>query len=406
MINNFNYYTPTKIVFGDNTVCKIGSLASSFGAKKVLIHYGSPRVIKSGLIDSVKNSLEGFNINYVLLGGVVPNPRLELVYQGIDMAKKENVDMIIAVGGGSVIDSAKAIAYGAKYDGDVWDFYLKKSSPKEALPLGVVLTMAATGSEMSNSSVISNDETKEKLGCNSDISRPAFSILDPSLTLTLPLYQTAAGCVDILMHTFERYFTSKGNMLLTDEIAEGLMRTVIDCSIKLKENPKDLDARGEILWAGSLSHNGLTGCGNAGNDFATHKLEHELSAKFDVTHGAGLAALWGSWARYVIDICPERFYRFATKVMNISSYNGDINKEDISKEEMKKLGLLGIEATEDFFKSIDMPTSLKELVPSIKIGDLEDMADRCSNISGGHIGSCKILDREDMLSIYKMAFDR
>lgn len=195
-------------------------------------------------------------------------------------------------------------------------------------------------------------------------------------------------------------------MLLTDEIAEGLMRTVIDCSIKLKENPKDLDARGEILWAGSLSHNGLTGCGNAGNDFATHKLEHELSAKFDVTHGAGLSALWGSWARYVIDICPERFYRFATKVMNISSYNGDISKEDISKEEMKKLGLLGIEATEDFFKSIDMPTSLKELVPSIKIGDLEDMADRCSNISGGHIGSCKILDREDMLSIYKMAFDR
>lgn len=400
MLNNFSYYTPTKIIFGDNTVCKIGSLASSHGASKVLIHYGSDRVKKSGLLSIVQKSLDEQGIQHIGLGGVVPNPRLALVQEGISLAKDEDIDMIIALGGGSVIDSAKAIAYGAKYDGNVWDFYNKKAVAKEVLPVGVILTIAATGSEMSDSSVISNDKTKEKLGYNSDLSRPVFSILDPSLTITLPPYQTAAGCVDILMHTFERYFTSKGNMRITDEISEGLMRTVMDCGIKLRDNPGDLDARGEIMWAGSLSHNGLTGCGNGGNDFATHKLEHELSAKFDVTHGAGLAALWGSWARYIIDECPERFRRFAVNVMNIADDpNGD-------NEQIKKIGLLGINAAEDFFRSIDMPTSLRELGPSITPYDLEDMARRCAAVSGGHIGACKVLDENDMLKIYRMAYER
>lgn len=401
MLNNFNYYTPTKIIFGDNTVYKVGSLADEFGATKVLIHYGSDRVKNSGLLSSVKKSLDDLGIKHIELGGVVPNPRLELVRIGISLAKENKVDMIIALGGGSVIDSSKAIAYGAKYEGDVWDFYSKKSVAKYALPVGVILTMAATGSEMSDSSVISNDETAEKLGYNSDLSRPAFGILDPSLTLTLPPYQTASGCVDILMHTFERYFTSKGNMLLTDEISEGLMRTVMECSIILRDKPDDLDARGEVMWAGSLSHNGLTGCGNGGNDFATHKLEHELSAKFDVTHGAGLAALWGSWARYVIDECPMRFKKFAVNVMNITD---DYTSDD--ENSIKKIGLLGIEAAEDFFKSINMPTSLKELWPDITLSDLEDMARRCASISGGHIGACKVLDENDMLEIYRMAYER
>lgn len=401
MLNNFNYYTPTKIIFGDNTVCELGKLASSFGAKKILIHYGSERVRKSGLLDECIKSLEKAGILYVVLGGVIPNPRIELVRTGVEIAKKENVDMIIAVGGGSVIDSAKAIAYGAKYDGDVWDFYSKKAVATEALPIGVILTMAATGSEMSDSSVISNDESMEKRGYNSDLCRPKFSILDPALTVTLPAYQTAAGCVDILMHTFERYFTSKGNMRLTDEISEGLYRTVMDSAIILRDNPEDLDARGEVMWAGSLSHNGLTDCGNGGKDFATHKLEHKLSAKFDVTHGAGLAALWGSWARYVFDECPERFFRFATKVMHIAC---DIETPD--SDEVKKIGLQGIEATENFFRSINMPTSLHELGVEIDDNDLIDMAKRCAAVNGSHIGSCKVLDESDMLAIYRMAFAR
>ena len=312
-MNNFYYYTPTKVVFGKDTISKVGTMVKKQGSKKVLIHYGTGSVKRTGLLDRVKAALDAENIDYVELGGVVPNPRLSLVYKGIEFAKKENVDLILAVGGGSAIDSAKAIGYGVANEGDVWDFYDRKRTPKASLPVGVVLTIAATGSEMSDSSVITKDEGGIKRGCNNDLCRPVFAIMDPELTMTLPDYQTACGCTDIIMHTLERYFTSKGNMEITDSIAEGLIRTVMKNARILVKEPKNYDARAEVMWAGSLSHNGLTGCGNGGNDFATHGLEHEIGGMFDVAHGAGLAALWGSWARYVYKDCLPRFHRFAVK---------------------------------------------------------------------------------------------
>lgn len=256
----------------------------------------------------MKASLDDAEVDYIELGGAVPNPRLSLVYEGIELAKKEGVDFILAVGGGSAIDSAKAIGYGVANEGDVWDFYDRKRQATGCLPIGVVLTIAATGSEMSNSSVITKEEGWVKRGYSSDYGRPRFAIMNPELTMTLPDYQTACGCTDILMHTMERYFTNGGNMEITDSIAEGLMRIVIENARILVRDPKNYDARAEVMWAGSLSHNGLTGCGAVvGGDFASHALEHEIGGIYDVAHGAGLAAIWGSWARYVYKDCLPRF---------------------------------------------------------------------------------------------------
>ena len=391
-MNSFNYYTPTKVIFGRGAQDKVGEMVRAQGCKKVLIHYGMGSVKRSGLLDSVKSALDAENIDYTELGGAVPNPRLSLVYKGIELVKSEGVDFILAVGGGSAIDSAKAIGYGAANEGDVWDFYDRKRVPKACLPIGVVLTIAATGSEMSDSSVITKDEGGIKRGCNSDLCRPVIALLNPELTMTLPDYQTACGCTDILMHTMERYFTSKGNMEITDSIAEGLMRTVIKNAKILVENPKDYDARAEIMWAGSLSHNGLTGCGNGGGDFASHGLEHELGGMFDVAHGAGLAAVWGSWARYVYKDCLGRFYKFAVNVMGVEN--------SISKEET---ALKGIEKTEDFFRQINMPTNMHELGINPTDEQIKELAHKCAVAAGGSKGSAKVLHEEDMLAIYEMA---
>lgn len=389
---NFQYYTPTKVLFGKGTEARIGELIKQQNIKKVLIHYGMGSVVRSGLLDKVKNALDAENIPWVELGGAVPNPRLSLVYQGIELAKKEGVDFILAVGGGSAIDSAKAIGYGVANEGDVWDFYDRKRQAVGCVPIGVVLTMAATGSEMSNSSVITKEEGWIKRGYSSDFGRPVFAIMNPELTMTLPDYQTACGCTDILMHTMERYFVSGGTMEITDTIAETLMRTVIKNSLILEKEPDNYDARAEIMWAGSLSHNGLTGCGASGVDFATHGLEHELGGLFDVAHGAGLAALWGSWARYVYKECLNRFYRFAVEVMGV--------KEEGTKEE---IALKGIEAVEEFFQQIHMPISMTELGIQPTEEELKLMAHKCSIASGGKKGSAKVLVEEDMLEIYKMA---
>lgn len=388
----FNYYTPTNILFGKNTETQTGGLIQKIRCKKVLLHYGSGSVLRSGLLDRIQASLDEKEISYVKLGGVVPNPRLSLVYQGIELCKKEQVDFILAVGGGSVIDSAKAIGYGVTNDGDVWDFYDHTRQADACLPIGVVLTIAASGSEMSNSSVITKEEGMIKRGYNNDICRPVFAVMNPELTMTLPAYQTACGCTDILMHTMERYFTNGGNMELTDAIAEGLMRTVMKNAQILRDDPHNYDARAEVMWAGSLSHNGLTGCGNNGGDFATHGLEHELGGMFDVAHGAGLAAVWGSWARYVMKDCLHRFYRFATHVMGIA--------EDGSMEEA---ALKGIEAMEDFYRSIQMPTNLKELGIDPTDEQMKTMAHMCSVAAGGSKGSAKKLVEADMLQIYRMA---
>ena len=389
---NFKYYTPTKVLFGKGTEDQVGQLIKEQNCKKVLIHYGMGSVVRSGLLDKVKKALDEESIPWVELGGAVPNPRLSLVYEGIDLAKKEGVDFILAVGGGSAIDSAKAIGYGVFNEGDVWEFYDRKRQAKGCVPIGVVLTMAATGSEMSNSSVITKEEGWIKRGYSSDFGRPVFAIMNPELTMTLPDYQTACGCTDILMHTMERYFVSGDTMEMTDVIAEALMRNVIKYSLILEKEPDNYEARAEIMWAGSLSHNGLTGCGASGVDFATHGLEHELGGLYDVAHGAGLAALWGSWARYVYKECLNRFYRFAIEVMAVKDEG---NKEDIA--------LKGIECVENFFREIHMPTSLTELGLQPTDEELELMAHKCSIASGGKKGSAKVLVEEDMLEIYKMA---
>ena len=390
---NFNYYTPTKVVFGKNTEDKCGELVKEQGCKKVMIHYGSGSVKRTGLLDKVKASLNEAKIDYIELGGAVPNPRLSLVYEGIELAKKEGVDFILAVGGGSAIDSAKAIGYGVANEGDVWDFYDKKRQATGCLPIGVVLTIAATGSEMSNSSVITKEDGWIKRGYRNDYGRPRFAIMNPELTMTLPDYQTACGCTDILMHTLERYFTNGGNMEITDSIAEGLMRTVIENARILINDPKNYDARAEVMWAGSLSHNGLTGCGAVvGGDFASHALEHEIGGLFDVAHGAGLAALWGSWARFVLDARPARFAQFATHVLGVTAGADDT-----------ETALKGIKAMEDFYHSIDMPVSLSELGVTPTPEQIRTMAEKCDISTHHNAGKVKHLSVEDMVAIYTTA---
>lgn len=389
----FTYYTPTKVVFGKETEQQTGEQVKSAGAKKVLIHYGSGSVIRSGLLDRVKETLCKEEVEYVELGGVVPNPRLSLVYEGIELAKREGVDFILAVGGGSVIDSAKAIGYGMANEGDVWDFYDRKRTADDCVPIGVILTIAATGSEMSDSSVITKEEGWVKRGYNSDLCRPVFAIMNPELTMTLPDYQTACGCADILMHTMERYFTNGDQMEITDSMAEALLRTVMKNALILVNEPDNYDARAEIMWAGSLSHNGLTGCGSTDKDFATHGLEHEIGGMFDVAHGAGLTAIWGSWARYVYRDCLHRFSRFAVNVMQIDPKD--------KKEEM--VALEGIEAMEEFFRKINLPVTMKELGIELTDEQIEELATKCSVACGGKKGSAKVLKESDMKIIYEMA---
>ena len=389
---NFTYYTPTKVVFGKGAEEQVGTLVKEQGCKKVLIHYGGGSVVRSGLLDRVKAALDKEGVAYAELGGVVPNPRLSLVYQGIELSKKEGVDFILAVGGGSVIDSSKAIAYGLAEEADVWELYDHTRKAKACLPVGAVLTIAAAGSEMSNSSVITKDEGGVKRGYNDDICRPRFAIMNPELTVTLPAYQTASGCADILMHTMERYFTPNGTMELTDSLAEGLMRTVMANAKLLKDNPANYDARAEIMWASSLSHNGLTGCGSDGGDWAPHGLEHEMGGMFDVTHGAGLAAVWGSWARYVYKDCLDRFVKFAVNVMGV---NGNGAPEEVAMK--------GIEAMEDFYRSIDMPTCFSELGIAPTQEQMETMAKMCIVAGGGKKGVAKVLYEADCLKIYEMA---
>lgn len=389
---NFEYYTPTKVVFGKDTEKQAGELVKAFGGTKVLVHFGGQSAKKSGLLDRICNSLEEAGLSYVTLGGVVPNPHLSKVYEGIELCKKEGVDFILAVGGGSVIDSGKAIGYGVANEGDVWDFYAKKRTAKACLPIGAVLTIAAAGSEMSNSSVITNEDGWLKRGYNDDVSRCKFAVMNPELTYTLPAYQTASGCVDILMHTMERYFTKAENTMLIDSVAEGLMRTVIYNAKVLAEDPENYDARAQVMWAGSLSHNGLTGCGTEG-DWASHQLEHELGGMFDVAHGAGLAAVWGSWARYVYKEKPARFAQFAANVFNIPWNSSNL----------EQMALDGIQAMEAFYRSIHMPTSLAELGVNPTEEQIQELAKKCSFMGKRTVGTFKVLQIPDMETIYRMA---
>lgn len=390
MSSGFQYYTPTRVIFGKDAEQHTGELVKEQNCKKVLLHYGGGSARRSGLLDRIEKSLAEAGLSYVALGGVVPNPRLSLVYEGIELCRKEGVDFILAVGGGSVIDSAKAIGYGLADEGDVWDFYDRKRKPQACLPIGVVLTIAAAGSEMSDSSVITKDEGGIKRGCSSNACRVKFAVMNPVLTMSLPAYQTACGCTDILMHTMERYFVNGGGMELTDSIAEGLMRTVLKYAEILRDEPGNYDARAEIMWAGSLSHNGLTGCGIAASDFSSHALEHELGGMFDVAHGAGLAAVWGSWARYVYKDCLPRFEKFAVNVMGVEA-----------GEDAQETARRGITAMENFYRRIGMPTSLKELGIAPTGEQLAELAHKCAVACGGKKGSAKVLQEADMLQIYR-----
>lgn len=393
-MRNFEYYTPTRVLFGKDTHLQTGALLKERNCKKVLIHYGGNSAVHSGLLDEVKQTLEEAGVEYITLGGVVPNPRLSKVREGIALCKRENVDFLLAVGGGSVIDSCKAIGYGvANPWTDVWNFFLKTETPKACLPVGAILTIAASGSEMSNSCVITNEEGWLKRGSvKSDLCRPQFAILNPRLTYTLPQYQTESGCVDILMHTMERYFVNIETMEITDSISEALMQTVIYNARILMKEPGNYNARAEIMWAGSLSHNGLTGCGTAGGDWACHQLEHELGGLYDVAHGAGLAALWGSWARYVYKCNPERFAQFATNVFDVPC-----------GVDFEKTALAGIEAMEDFFRSVEMPTNLRELGLELNDEQIHELAFKCSFEDTRTIGVFKQLNMKDMEKIYQMA---
>lgn len=399
-MENFTYYAPTKVVFGRDAEKQIGTLLKDQGCKKVLLHYGGNSAMRSGLLNRIEIMLLESGISFISLGGVKPNPRLSLVYEGIELCKNSGVDFILAIGGGSVIDSAKAIGYGVKNEGEIWEFYEKKRKPKDCLPIGAVLTIAAAGSEMSNSSVITNEEGWLKRGCSSDVSRCKFAIMNPELTFTLPEYQTACGCVDIMMHTMERYFNQCENMELTDGISEALMRDVMKHAKILKRDPTDYNARAEVMWASSLSHNGLTGCGTDGGDFASHQIEHELGGMFDVAHGAGLAAIWGSWARYVYKENPLRFAKFAVNVHNITP-SADLAQ--LTEEEIDSLALAGIKAMENFYHSIDMPTSLRELGITVTDQQIEELAEKCSFGQTRTVGIVKKLDKQDIINIYQAA---
>ncbi len=395
-MKGFEYYTPTRVVFGKGTEEKTGELCAQYGATKALVHYGSAYAKKSGLIDRVCDSLAKSGVETVLLGGVQPNPLLSLVNEGIKLCKEQGVDFVLAVGGGSVIDSAKAIAHGAAdpENGDVWDYFEETREIKATLPIGTVLTISAAGSEMSSSIVITNDETGKKAGAGHNVySRPCFAVMNPELTMSVSAYQTAAGCADIIMHTLERYFTpEEPTMTVTDEIAQGLLRSVMANAYILQRQPQNYDARAEIMWASSLSHNGVTGCGAGGGDWSCHQLAHELSGKYDMTHGAALTSVWGSWARYVYKQNPARFAKFAVKVMGIEEAESD-----------EETALLGIEELEGFFWALEMPTSLEEAEIFPTDEEIEQLADSCSYGGEETIGGFKVLNKEDMRNIYTAA---
>ena len=388
-MDNFTFYSPTYFVFGKGEEKQAGSLVKRFGGTKVLIHYGGGSVVKSGLLDRVKTSLTESGIKFVELGGVKPNPRSGLVYEGIELARREKVDFILAVGGGSTIDSSKAIAAGVLYDGDFWDYYSGKHV-EEALPVGTVLTIAAAGSEGSSSSVITKEEGMLKRGTNSDAIRPKFSILNPELTETLPPYQTASGATDIIAHLYERYLTNTKDVQTTDRLIEALIMAMVEETPKVMKDPHDYDARANIMWAGMMAHNNSVGVGRS-QDWNSHGLEHELSATYDCAHGAGLAVTMPAVFEYTMNHDVMRFAQIATRVWGVP----------MNEAHPEETALAGIKALRDFLTSIGMPVSIKEF--GAKEEDIPKLAHTCC-YSNGHDGKrygFTVLDENDVIAIYK-----
>lgn len=392
-MERFTYDVPTRVYFGKDEEQKVGEILAEYGAKKVLIHYGGGSAVRSGLIGRVEACLKAQNIDYVMLGGVQANPEIKMVRRGIALCQQEGVDFILAVGGGSVMDSAKDIANGvANPEVDVWEFTLGTAKPKRTLPKGCILTLSAAGSEMSDSCVITDEESGIKRGYGSPCNRMNFAIENPELTYTVDAYQTACGAVDIAMHTLERYFSPGEDTYLTDAIAEAVIKSTMKAGLDCIQDPEDYVARANMMWASSLAHNDLTQCGRT-VQMVVHQLEHELSGMYPrIAHGAGLAALWCSWARYVWQANVPRFLQFARNVWNL----------DVDFEHPEATVLRAIELQENYYKSIGMPTSLREL--DIQEGDLETLAYRCSREKTKTLVGYKSLAYEDILAIYKMAF--
>lgn len=391
VVENFNFYSPTEFVFGKGREVECGELVAKYGGTKVLIHYGSGSVVRSGLLDRVKKSLEDKGIPYVELGGVQPNPRDTKIYEGIEICRKENVDFILSVGGGSCIDSSKGIALGTLYDGDFWDFYTRKAFPEKALPVGTILTIAAAGSEGSGASVVTKEEGMLKRDVGSDILRPRFSILNPELTCTLPAYQTACGATDIMAHVFERYFTNTKEVEITDRLCEAVLLTMIKETPRVIEDPYNYEARANIMWAGTVAHNDIVGVGRS-QDWNSHMLEHELSGLYDCAHGAGLAVIMPSWMEYVMNHNVMRFAQMAVRVwgceMNFE------NPEATAKE--------GINCFRKFLVSIGMPINFAEL--GAKEEDIPKLVDTLG-IGDGVRGGFMELNAQDVTNIYKIAVD-
>ncbi|MEA4982988.1 MAG: iron-containing alcohol dehydrogenase [Paludibacter sp.] len=387
-MNNFNFYSPTFFVFGKEREKETGKYVKRFGGKKVLIHYGGGSVVKNGLLDRVKNSLLAEEISFVELGGVVPNPRSGLVYAGIEICKKEQIDFILAVGGGSVIDSAKAIAVGALYEGNFWDFYTGKKIEK-ALPVATVLTLTAAGSEGSTGSVITHENGMLKRAANSDLIRPVFSVLNPELTCTLPPYQTACGATDMMAHVMERYFTNTKNVEITDRMSEAVLLTIINETPKALANPNDYEARANLMWAGMVAHNDLLGVGRE-QDWSSHQMEHELSGLYDVAHGAGLAVMFPAWMKYVMHHDILRFAQFAVRVWGC----------EMDFQHPENTARKGIERYEQFVSSIGMPIRFSQL--GAKAEDIPTLV-KTMGLGSRTLGSFVKLTEADVKNIYELA---
>lgn len=387
-MENFKFYSPTYFAFGKDSELEVGKLLKKFGAKKVLIHY-SNTAERTGLLALATKKIEEEGIFFMELGGVVPNPESSLVYEGIKLCKENSIDFILAIGGGSVIDSAKAIAAGSIIENDFWFEYFDKNHHiiDKALKVGVILTIAATGSEASPSVVITNSITKQKRGASGDGIRPTFAIMNPAITTSLPWFQTACGIVDMISHILERYFSNSTDTLLTDALCEATIRTIITEARKLMLDSSDYQARANIMWAATIAHNNILGVGRV-QDWACHKIEHELSGKYNITHGAGLAVIIPRWMHYVSKINPHKFYSFATNIFEVSGLNDNTKVEE------------GIKLFEEFLKEMKMPTTLKEI--NYKETDLDELINNIDFNNGEKLGFYVPLDKEDIRKIYQL----
>ena len=390
-MQNFVQYTPTEIIFGKDTELKVGECVKKWGGTKAMIVYGGGSAVRSGLIQRIEESLAEAGVEYTHLSGVKPNPRLSLAEEGVKKALVEKVDFVLGVGGGSSIDTAKAIAHGVgRPDCKLWDVFMKKVPLGKSLPIGCVLTIAAAGSETSGSAVLTNEEINRKDSLSSELNRPKFAIMNPELTYTLPKYQIGCGVVDIMMHTLERYFIPDQKNQMTDEIAEALLRVTVENGRKAMKDSYDYDAMSEIMWCGSLSHNDITGLGRGAKDFSVHKFGHALSMKYDYAHGATLSAVWGSWAEYIYTADIDRFAHYAKKVWGVQLED----KEEAAKE--------GIRKTVEFFKEIEMPTTLKELgLEEVSDEELMELSMHATQNGTTKLAVIRKLDLQDVLQIFK-----